>query len=93
MALLNSSIMAQQMGHTEVNFSSSFTSYGSPGMENGTGENSNNENGLGNPSDAYFSETLIEFIQQYRQVHGGLSLAVCIFGIIANVLNIIVLSR
>lgn len=29
----------------------------------------------------------------YRPIHGYLSLAVCVFGIIANVLNIIVLTR
>ena len=42
---------------------------------------------------AWYNESLLQFIYGYRQVHGGLSLGVCVFGIIANVLNIIVLSR
>lgn len=33
------------------------------------------------------------FYNFYRPIHGYLSLAVCVFGIIANVLNIIVLTR
>ena len=33
------------------------------------------------------------FYYFYRPIHGYLSLAVCVFGIIANVLNIIVLTR
>lgn len=34
-----------------------------------------------------------EFRKKFLSVHGYLSLAVCIFGIIANILNIIVLTR
>ena len=30
---------------------------------------------------------------QYRKVHGELSFSVCVFGVITNILNIIVLSR
>lgn len=41
----------------------------------------------------YYNEGLLQFIYGYRQVHGGLSLGICVFGIVANVLNIIVLSR
>lgn len=41
----------------------------------------------------YYNESLLQFIYGYRQVHGGLSLGICVFGIVANVLNIIVLSR
>lgn len=44
-------------------------------------------------SPAYYGEAFFHFNQQYRQVHGTLSLFVCVFGIIANVLNIIVLTR
>jgi hypothetical protein len=36
---------------------------------------------------------LSEFSDWYRQYHGYLAVIVCVFGIIANVLNIIVLTR
>ena len=42
---------------------------------------------------AYYGDVFLHLNYQYRQVHGHFSLAVCVFGIIANVLNIIVLSR
>lgn len=40
-----------------------------------------------------FGDALLRINHSYRTVHGELSLAVCVFGIVANVLNIIVLSR
>lgn len=42
---------------------------------------------------AYFGDVFYHFNYKYRQLHGCLSLVVCVFGIIANVLNIIVLTR
>ncbi|XP_040569528.1 G-protein coupled receptor dmsr-1 [Lepeophtheirus salmonis] len=36
---------------------------------------------------------LQEFYKGYREIHGWLSLCVCIFGTIANILNIVVLTR
>ncbi|CAG2110456.1 unnamed protein product, partial [Medioppia subpectinata] len=41
----------------------------------------------------FYGEELTRFADFYRPIHGYLSLAVCVFGIIANVLNIIVLTR
>jgi len=43
--------------------------------------------------EAFFGYEFSNFHILYRQIHGYLSLAVCVFGIIANVLNIIVLTR
>jgi hypothetical protein len=44
-------------------------------------------------SEAFFGHEFESFHHFYRPIHGYLSLAVCVFGIIANVLNIIVLTR
>lgn len=44
-------------------------------------------------SSTIFGDALLRINHSYRLVHGELSLAVCVFGIVANVLNIIVLSR
>ncbi|XP_054164377.1 G-protein coupled receptor dmsr-1-like [Oppia nitens] len=41
----------------------------------------------------FYGLELTRFSEFYRPIHGYLSLAVCVFGIIANVLNIIVLTR
>ncbi|KFM66935.1 putative G-protein coupled receptor, partial [Stegodyphus mimosarum] len=41
----------------------------------------------------YFGDYLAQFQRGYGSVHGYLSFAVCLFGITANVLNIIVLTR
>ncbi|XP_054724056.1 G-protein coupled receptor dmsr-1-like [Uloborus diversus] len=41
----------------------------------------------------YFGDYLAQFQRGYGSIHGYLTFAVCIFGITANVLNIIVLSR
>lgn len=50
-----------------------------------------------NATEAVTNATVIyllnQFNTEYRQIHGSLSLSVCVFGIIANVLNIIVLTR
>jgi hypothetical protein len=43
--------------------------------------------------EAFFGREFESFHYFYRPIHGYLSLAVCVFGIIANVLNIIVLTR
>ena len=45
------------------------------------------------PSYEYCGDNLIQFRQGYKLIHGYLSLLVCLFGCIANVLNIIVLTR
>lgn len=42
---------------------------------------------------AYYGDFFLHFNNKYRLVHGPLSLGLCVFGIIANVLNIIVLTR
>ena len=44
-------------------------------------------------STAYYGDVFVHLNHNYRQVHGTLSLVVCVFGIVANVLNIIVLTR
>lgn len=41
----------------------------------------------------YYGDQLYRFRNCYSEVHGYLSLIVCTFGIIANILNIIVLTR
>lgn len=41
----------------------------------------------------YFGSSLHKFQQFYLPIHGYLSLSVCIFGIISNLINIIVLTR
>lgn len=41
----------------------------------------------------YFGDYLAQFQKGYGSVHGYISFAVCLFGITANVLNIIVLTR
>lgn len=51
---------------------------------------------LGMPDDndyPYFGDYLAQFQRGYGSVHGYISFAVCVFGITANVLNIIVLTR
>ncbi|XP_040573094.1 G-protein coupled receptor dmsr-1 [Lepeophtheirus salmonis] len=47
----------------------------------------------GNISEEEAMCNLTDFYKGYRNVHGWLSLCVCIFGTIANILNIIVLTR
>lgn len=42
---------------------------------------------------AFYGEIFHRLNYEYRNIHGYLSLVVCVFGIIANVLNIIVLTR
>lgn len=41
----------------------------------------------------YLGPYLLEFRDEYIKIHGWISIAVCLFGIIANILNIIVLTR
>lgn len=41
----------------------------------------------------YFGDYLAQFQRGYGSIHGYISFAVCLFGITANVLNIIVLTR
>ncbi|UYV78086.1 dmsr-8 [Cordylochernes scorpioides] len=41
----------------------------------------------------YYGERLHQFRNDYAEIHGYLSLVVCGFGIVANILNIIVLTR
>ncbi|KAF8782908.1 G-protein coupled receptor dmsr-1-like [Argiope bruennichi] len=41
----------------------------------------------------YYGEALLKYRNAYNSVHGYLSFACCIFGITANILNIIVLTR
>ncbi|KAH9418111.1 G-protein coupled receptor [Dermatophagoides pteronyssinus] len=41
----------------------------------------------------FYGEIFHRLNYEYRNIHGYLSLVVCVFGIIANVLNIIVLTR
>ncbi|UXI18854.1 hypothetical protein NH340_JMT04797 [Sarcoptes scabiei] len=48
---------------------------------------------ISDQSDAYYGNLFDRLNLDYRSVHGYLSLGVCVFGIIANVLNIIVLTR
>lgn len=48
---------------------------------------------ISDQSDAYYGNLFNRLNLDYRSVHGYLSLGVCVFGIIANVLNIIVLTR
>ncbi|XP_013407406.1 sex peptide receptor-like [Lingula anatina] len=36
---------------------------------------------------------LMHFSEVYKNIHGGLAVTICIFGIVANILNIIVLTR
>ena len=45
------------------------------------------------PENMFYGVEFEQFYYFYRPIHGYLSLAVCVFGIIANVLNIIVLTR
>jgi len=42
---------------------------------------------------SHHSSALIRFSEWYEGVHGYISLMVCIFGIAANVMNIVVLTR
>ncbi|CAG2163501.1 unnamed protein product [Oppiella nova] len=56
--------------------------------------NSNQSFAFENEDDLqFYGSELTRFSNFYRPIHGYLSLAVCVFGIIANVLNIIVLTR
>ncbi|XP_054278893.1 G-protein coupled receptor dmsr-1-like [Macrosteles quadrilineatus] len=41
----------------------------------------------------YCGGTLRKVVSSYRQIHGYFSLVVCVFGTIANILNILVLTR
>ena len=45
------------------------------------------------PKNLYCGDQLASFHKSYVQVHGYLSLVVCLFGILANSLNVIVLTR
>lgn len=47
----------------------------------------------GDDSNEYFGSFFLSLSEVYLPVHGYLSLIVCIFGIFANILNIIVLTR
>lgn len=58
-----------------------------------TGNASSNTGSSSALDTAYFGDIFLQLNVKYRLVHGELSLFVCVFGIIANVLNIIVLSR
>lgn len=42
---------------------------------------------------SYNPNLLVTFADYYKPIHGYLSLLVCIFGIFANLLNIVVLTR
>ncbi|OTF80083.1 hypothetical protein BLA29_015300, partial [Euroglyphus maynei] len=57
-------------------------------------EFNNNNNKFTNEFDrnAFYGEIFQRLNYEYRNIHGYLSLVVCVFGIIANVLNIIVLT-
>ncbi|RWS12379.1 FMRFamide receptor-like protein [Dinothrombium tinctorium] len=50
-----------------------------------------NETYLGD--DAYFGDFFFAVHESYLSIHGYLSLTICIFGTITNILNIIVLTR
>lgn len=52
-----------------------------------------NQTAINDLTDAFFGHVFNRLNYEYRSVHGYLSLVVCVFGIIANVLNIIVLTR
>jgi hypothetical protein len=41
----------------------------------------------------YYGEYFTEFRENYTPIHGWISVFVCMFGIIANILNIMVLTR
>lgn len=60
-------------------------------------ESANNyENYTMNGSDhhlPYFGDFFHSFNEYYTPIHGYLSLFVCVFGIISNILNIVVLTR
>lgn len=45
------------------------------------------------PQNLYCGDDLVSFHNSYRQVHGYVSLVVCLFGMLANTMNIIVLTR
>lgn len=69
----------------------------------GDGENAYNHASSGSNSSwseptleqqtAYFGDYFFEMNMHYRMVHGHLSLLVCFFGLIANFLNVAVLTR
>jgi len=47
----------------------------------------------GDQSIPYYGEFFHQFRETYTPIHGWISVFVCLFGIIANILNIIVLTR
>jgi hypothetical protein len=54
---------------------------------------SNSSKPLSIMTECYCSGTLREVLLSYKSVHGYFSLAVCLFGTVANVLNLVVLTR
>lgn len=58
-----------------------------------TMDDDGNQTAINDLTDAFFGHVFNRLNYEYRSVHGYLSLVVCVFGIIANVLNIIVLTR
>lgn len=54
---------------------------------------SNSSKPLSVMTECYCSGTLREVLLSYKSVHGYFSLVVCIFGTVANVLNVAVLTR
>ena len=48
---------------------------------------------LSNIPKPYFGDFFYSILDAYYPIHGYLSLLVCIFGIFANILNIVVLTR
>lgn len=54
---------------------------------------SNSSKSVSVMTECYCSGTLREVLFSYKSVHGYFSLVVCIFGTVANVLNVVVLTR
>jgi len=54
---------------------------------------SNSSKPLSVMTECYCSGTLREVLLSYKSVHGYFSLVICIFGTVANVLNVVVLTR
>lgn len=62
------------------------------------GTNTTDNNTIFDPSEEplereYFGEFFLQLNHLYRPVHGTLSLLICFFGAVTNILNIIVLTR
>ena len=65
-------------------------------MTIGKNNNNNNMTDMFNTTEhwyLYLGPYLLDFRYEYIKIHGWISIAVCLFGIIANILNIIVLTR